>query len=81
MIEFSVGVDDLGLGLEPVVAPGTAHTIHVHDAEIHDFDILSKSLNVGCRIFKLIFWLFVDIAILSYFLFHWFLALFFFLLS
>ncbi len=33
MIEFSVGVDDLGLGLEPVVAPGTAHTIHVHDAE------------------------------------------------
>lgn len=32
MIEFSVGVDDLGLGLEPVVAPGTAHTIHVHDA-------------------------------------------------
>ena len=33
MIKFSVGVDDLGLGLEPVVAPGTAHTIHVHDAE------------------------------------------------
>jgi hypothetical protein len=33
MIKFSVGVDDLGLGLEAVVATGTAHAIHVHNAE------------------------------------------------
>ena len=35
MIEFSIGVDDLGLGLEAVVAASAAHAIHVHDAGIH----------------------------------------------
>jgi hypothetical protein len=32
MIELSVGVDDLGLGLEAVVAAGATHAVHVHDA-------------------------------------------------
>ena len=35
MIEFSIGVDDLGLGLEAVVAASAAHAIHVHDAGRH----------------------------------------------
>ena len=32
-IKFAVGVDDLGLRLEPEVAPGTAHTVDIHRAE------------------------------------------------
>ena len=32
VVEFPVGVDDLGLGLEAVVAASAAHAIHVHDA-------------------------------------------------
>ncbi len=43
MIKFSVGVDDLGLGLEAVVATGTAHAIHVHNAET---DFLKSSIKI-----------------------------------
>ena len=34
VVELSIRVDNLSLGFKSIVAPGTAHTIHVHDAEI-----------------------------------------------
>ena len=50
-IEFAVGVDDLGLGLEPEVAPGTAHTVDIHRAEKREHQNQSKPGTYKMRIY------------------------------
>ena len=50
-IKLAVGVDDLGLGLEPEVAPGTAHTVDIHRAEKREHQNQSKPGTYKMRIY------------------------------